>query len=142
MFLGVYEHRIDPRGRVAIPARFREELKEGVILWAGLDKCINVYAPETWQQMADGLAAPLVTRESSRRMSRFIFGSAFSQELDRLGRVLLPSHLRQHAEIKDTVVIIGVNTYVEIWSKENWDAEKELMDEETRGIAERMEKRP
>lgn len=142
MFLGTYEHRIDPRGRVAIPARFREELKGGVILSAGYEKCIHVHAPETWQQEAEKLAASPITRESERRLNRFIFGSAFSQELDRLGRVLLPSHLRQHAEIKDAVVIVGVNTYVEIWSKENWDAEKGRMDEEAPGIAERWERRP
>lgn len=142
MFLGTYEHRIDPRGRVAIPARFREELKGGVILSAGYEKCIHVHAPGTWQHEAEKLAAPLVTRESLRRLNRFIFASAFSQELDRLGRVLLPSPLRQHAEIKDAVVIVGVNTYVEIWSKQNWDAEKERIDEEAPDIAERMEKRP
>jgi len=142
MFLGTYEHRIDPKGRVAIPARFRDELKGGLILSAGFDKCIYVYTPETFQQKAEKLADPLVSRESERRINRFIFGSAFSQEPDRLGRVLLPGPLRQHAKIKDVVVIVGANTRLEIWSKENYEAEKERMDEEAPGIAERWERRP
>ncbi len=143
MFLGYYEHKIDARSRVAIPAKFREELREGLILSFGLDRCINVYPPKTWQEMAASpeFAAPLITKESARRMRRFTFSSAFTQELDGLGRILLPAPLRQYAGIKDVVVIAGVNTYLEIWSKENWDAEKERMDEEARGIAERMERR-
>jgi MraZ protein len=141
MFLGQYEHRIDPRGRVAIPAKFREELKQGLVLCQGFDQCIIVYPLKVWQKMAGELTAPLIAKESRRRISRFIFSSAFIEELDRLGRVLLPAPLRQYASIKDIAVIAGANTYVEIWSKENWDAEKSLMDAEARGIAERMEPR-
>ena len=74
-------------------------------------------------------------------MSRFIFSPAFTDELDRLGRVLLPAPLRQYAQIKDVVVIAGVNTYIEIWSKEHWDLEKALMDEQGWQIAEGMESR-
>ncbi len=141
MFLGNYEHRIDPRGRVAIPAKFREELKQGMVLSQGFDQCIIVYPLKVWQEMSGELAAPLITKESRRRISRFIFSSAFIEELDRLGRILLPAPLRQYADIKDIVVIAGANTYVEIWSKKNWDAEKSLVDAEARGIAERMEPR-
>ena len=74
-------------------------------------------------------------------MSRFIFSPAFSQELDGLGRVLLPAPLRQYAEIKDIVIIVGVNTHMEMWSKKHWDAEKALMDEQGWQIAEGMELR-
>ena len=141
MFLGTYEHRIDPRGRVAIPAKFREELRQGLVLSQGFDHCINVYPLKTWQQMAEKHAAPLIAKQKSRRMSRFIFSPAFTEELDRLGRVLLPAPLRQYAQIKDVVLIAGVNTYVEIWSKEHWEAEKALMDEQGWQIAEGMELR-
>ncbi len=141
MFLGTYEHRIDPRGRVAIPAKFREELRHGLVLAQGFDHCINVYPLKTWQQMAEKHASPLIAKEKLRRMSRFIYSPAFTEELDRLGRVLLPSPLRQYAQIKDVVVIAGINTYVEIWSKEHWDEEKALMDEQGWQIAEGMELR-
>ncbi len=141
MFLGNYEHRIDPRGRVAIPAKFREELKPGLVLAQGLDQCIIIYPLKAWQERAGELTAPLITKESQRRISRYIFSSAFIEEPDRLGRILLPAPLRQYAGIKDIVVIIGANVCIEIWSKENWDAEKSLMDAEARGIAERMEPR-
>ncbi|TET40693.1 MAG: division/cell wall cluster transcriptional repressor MraZ [Dehalococcoidia bacterium] len=141
MFLGQYEHKIDPRGRVAIPARFRDELKAGLVLSQGFERCIIVYPLKTWQEMAEKLAALPMTRSRSRRMSRFIFSPAFSQELDGLGRVLLPAPLRQYAEIKDIVIIVGVNTCIEMWSKEHWDAEKALMDEQGWQIAEGMELR-
>jgi MraZ protein len=141
MFLGQYEHRIDPRGRVAIPAKFREELKQGLVLSQGFDPCIRVYPLQAWQERADELTAPLISKESQRRISRYIFSSAFIDEPDRLGRVLLPAPLRQYAGIKDVAVIIGANACVEIWSKENWDAEKSLMDDEAQGIAERWEPR-
>ena len=141
MLLGTYEHRIDPRGRIAIPARFREELKPGLVLSQGFDRCINLYPLKTWQEMADKYAAPLITREKLRRRSRFIFSPAFTEELDRLGRVLLPAPLRQYAQIKDVVVIAGVNTYIEIWSKDNWDVEKAATDEQGWQIAEGMELR-
>lgn len=141
MFLGQYEHKIDPRGRVAIPARFREELKAGLVLSQGFERCITAYPLKTWQEMAEKFAALPLTRSRSRRMSRFIFSPAFSQELDGLGRVLLPAPLRQYAEIKDIVIIVGVNTYFEIWSKDDWNAEKALMDEQGWQIAEGMELR-
>ncbi|MFQ5924563.1 MAG: division/cell wall cluster transcriptional repressor MraZ [Dehalococcoidia bacterium] len=141
MFLGQYEHKIDPRGRVAIPARFREELKAGLVLSQGFERCITAYPLKAWQEMAEKFAALPLTRSRSRRMSRFIFSPAFSQELDGLGRVLLPAPLRQYAEIKDIVIIVGVNTYFEIWSKDDWNAEKALMDEQGWQIAEGMELR-
>ena len=141
MLLGQYEHKIDPRGRVAIPARFREELKAGLVLSQGFERCIDAYPAKVWQEMAEKLATMPLTRSRSRRMSRFIFSSAFSQDLDGLGRVLLPAPLRQYAEIKDTVIIVGVNAYFEIWSKSQWDVEKALMDEQGWQIAEGMELR-
>lgn len=141
MFLGNYEHRIDPRGRVAIPAKIRDELKDGLVLSQGFDRCITVYPLKTWQQMAEKAAALPTTRDRSRRVIRFTFGNAYDLELDGLGRVLLPAPLRQYAQIKDIVIIVGVNKYVEIWSKELWDAEKALMDEQGWQIAEGMELR-
>ena len=141
MFLGTYEHRIDPRGRVAIPAKFREELRAGLVLAQGFDRCINVYPLKMWQEMAEKHAAPLIAKEKLRRISRFIFSHAFTEDLDRLGRVLLPATLRHYADIRDVVVIAGLNTYVEIWSKEHWDAEKALMDEQGWQLAEGMELR-
>jgi len=141
MFLGQYEHKIDPRGRVAIPAKFREELKAGLALSQGFERCIDAYPQKVWQERAENLATMPLTRSRSRRMSRFVFSSAFNQDLDGLGRVLLPAPLRQYAEITDTVIIVGVNTYFEIWSKENWDVEKALIDEQGWQIAEGMELR-
>ena len=112
-----------------------------MVLSQGFERCIDAYPAKLWQERAERLATMPQTRSRSRRMSRFIFSSAFSQDIDGLGRVLLPAPLRQYAEIKDNVIIVGVNTYFEIWSKEQWDAEKALVDEQGWQIAEGMELR-
>ena len=141
MFLGEYEYRMDPKGRVAIPPKFRGEFWEGIVFARGLERCIVAYPPPLWKETADRFAALPITRSKSRRIGRVIFGTAFSLELDEQGRVVLPPPLRQHAEIKEAVVIVGVNNYHEIWSKELWEGEKALMEEQAWQIAEGMESR-
>lgn len=142
MFLGEYEYRIDDKGRLSFPARFREDLKQGMVLTRGLEKCIVAYPVSEWQKVAESMASLPLTRGKARRMIRVTFATAFSTELDGQGRVLLPSPLRQYAEINDLVVVAGVNNLIEIWSKELWESEKALMDEQAWHIAEAMEPRP
>ena len=140
MFLGEYEHKIDPKGRVAIPPKFRGEFWEGIVLARGLDRCIIAYPPPLWKEVSDKFHALPTARSKERRMSRTIFAPSFSLELDDQGRVVLPPPLRQHAEIKETVIIAGINTYLEIWSKELWEEEQALMEEQAWQIAEGMER--
>jgi len=139
LFLGEYEYHIDEKGRVAIPSRFREEFKGGLVLTQGLESCVIVYPPSEWKRVSDNLAALPTTQSKARRINRATFSTAFNLELDRLGRIALPSPLRQYAEIKDTVIIAGVNTYLELWSKENWEQEKALMNEQAWQISESTE---
>ncbi|RLC73098.1 MAG: division/cell wall cluster transcriptional repressor MraZ [Chloroflexi bacterium] len=141
MFLGEYEHRLDPKGRVAIPSRFREEFKDGLVLTRGVEKCLAAYPVSEWQKVAERLASLPATRLKSRRLSRFVFASAFYLEPDRLGRILLPPPLRQYAEVKDVVVIVGVNSYVEIWDKKLWEEEKALMSRQAWQLMEGIELR-
>jgi MraZ protein len=112
-----------------------------MVLSQGFDPCINLYPLKIWQEMAEKHAAPLIAQEKLRRISRFIFSPAFTEELDKLGRILLPAPLRQYARITDAVIIAGVNTYIEIWGKENWDREKVATDEQGWQIAEGLERR-
>lgn len=142
MFLGQYEHSLDQRGRVAIPAKFRDAFQEGLVLARGFDTSILVYPISEWRQMADKLAALPMTRSNSRRLNRATFSSAFDSELDRQGRVLLPAPLREYAHINDVVVIVGVYNYLEIWSKELWATEKALMEQQAWQTAEAVELRP
>jgi len=142
MFLGQYEHSLDQRGRVAIPAKFRDAFREGLILARGFDKSILVYPISEWRRMADKLAALPTTQSNSRRVNRATFSNAFDSELDRQGRVLLPAPLREYAQIKDTVIVVGMYNYLEIWDKELWSIEKALMEQQAGQIAEAVELSP
>ena len=138
MFLGEYEYKIDEKGRIPLPPKFREQLREGLILSQGLEKCITAYPIPEWKKIAEKLSTLPPTRNKERRMNRFIFATAFDIEIDGQGRVMLPLPLRQHAEIKDSVIIAGLNNHFEIWSKENWEQEKALIVAEAWQISEGM----
>lgn len=141
MFLGEYEYKIDPKGRIAIPPRFRGQFMEGIVLAKGLDHYIIACTPKLWQEVSERFNTLPFARSKQRRMGRIVFSSSFSLELDEQGRVLLPSPLRQHAEIKESLVIAGVNTYLEIWSRELWDKEQAQMEDDAWQIFEGMETR-
>src|SRR4030042_1962986 len=100
MLLGEYELRIDHKGRVAIPVRFREAFRKGLVLARGFDKCLLVYTPAEWGKAAEKLASLPLTRLTTRRITRHTFSSAFALELDRQGRIILPPVLRQYAELE------------------------------------------
>ena len=139
MFFGEFEYRIDEKGRVPIPPRFRRELKEGVVLTPGIEKCISAYPLSEWKKLAATLTTGSVTRSKLRRLNRAIFATAFSLNIDRQGRIALPIPLRQYAGIEDEVVIAGANNYLELWSKEQWEAEKAISQEQTWQIIESLE---
>lgn len=141
MFLGTYEYKIDEKGRTPLPPRFRDELRQGMVMTQGLEKCITVYSMEEWQTISDKMAAQSVSRSKARRITRFTFATAFMAELDAQGRVAIPATLRQYAGIDDVAVIAGVNTHFELWSKENWEAESDLMENEAWQISEGIEER-
>lgn len=123
MFNGQFEYRVDEKGRVPIPPKFRtEELKkEGVVLCPGIEKCINVYPVSEWKKLAGSLTANSIIPSKIRKLNRFIFASSFDTEIDSQGRIMVPSKLRQYAGLNEEVVMAGVNTYIELWSKEQWD---------------------
>ncbi|MBI4284914.1 MAG: division/cell wall cluster transcriptional repressor MraZ [Chloroflexi bacterium] len=141
MFFGEFEYRIDSKGRVPLPPRFRGDLKAGVVLSPGVEKCIAIYPVAEWQKIATTLTAGPLTPSKLRRLNRAIFATAFSVELDGQGRVALPVALREHASIKSDVVIAGVNNYLELWSKEQWQTEKATSQEQAWQIIESLERR-
>ena len=128
MFSGEYEYKIDSKGRVSIPPKFRSQFADGIVLKEGVDGCIDAYPPSAWNEATVQFQSlPIIRNQKDRRISRFLFSSTFNLELDEQGRIMLPPALRQHAAIKDTLVITGVSNYLEIWSKEAWDKEKALL---------------
>jgi len=139
MFFGEFEYKIDEKGRVPAPPKFRGALREGVVLTPGLEKCITVYPLPEWKKVAATLTTGAVSSAKLRRLNRAVFATAFSLEVDRQGRVALPAPLRQYALIEDDVVIIGVNNYLELWNKELWEAEKAVSQEQAGQIIESIE---
>lgn len=136
MFMGEYNHTIDAKGRVIVPSRFRETLGEEFVVTKGLDGCLFVYDNSEWAAFEEKLKSLPITNKDARAFVRFFLAGAASVEVDKQGRILLPGSLRDFAELKKDVVLIGVGSRIEIWSRERWEgaASFEDMDE----IAEHM----
>jgi MraZ protein len=138
-FLGEYEYRIDDKGRVPLPPKYRDRFKDGGVLAQGLEKCIQIYPLPEWEKVVEELGTIHSYRYKSRRLVRFTFGSAFDFELDRQGRVALPPPLRQYADLKESAIVVGANKYLELWDRENWNQEKALSTREAWQISESIE---
>ena len=121
MFRGESQHSIDAKGRMILPARFREALGGSFIVTRGLDKCLFVYSLEEWNKYEAKVQNLPVTDPDARKFIRFFFGGACEAEIDGQGRALLPPNLREYAGLQKEIVTIGVVNRIEIWQKENWD---------------------
>jgi len=141
MFFGEFEYKIDEKGRVPIPPKFRRELREGLVLTPGVEKCIIAYTPSEWKKVAATLTTGSVTRSKLRRLYRAIFATAFHINIDNQGRIALPIPLREYAGIQDEVIVAGANTYLELWDKEQWESEKAISQEQAWQIIESLEDR-
>jgi len=139
MFFGEFEYKIDEKGRVPIPPKFRQELKGGVVLTPGVENCITAYPLSEWRKLAAALTAGSVTRSKLRKLNRAVFATAFSLNIDGQGRVALPLPLREYAEIEEEVIIAGANTYLELWNKDQWLREKAISREQAWQIIESLE---
>jgi len=122
MFLGEYQHSVDAKGRVIMPAKFRDGLGQRFIVTKGLDKCLLVYTEDDWEALHEKVTQLPMTDESVRRFVRFLFGGAAECECDAQGRVNIPQNLRDHAGIEKEGVSIGVSNRIEMWSREGWDS--------------------
>ena len=118
MFMGEYNHIIDAKGRLIIPARFRELLGEEFILTKGLDGCLSIYPMDEWKAFEEKLRALPLTNKNARTFTRFFVAGATNCELDRQGRILVPQTLREFAGLEKEVVLTGNLDRIEIWSKE------------------------
>jgi len=142
MFYGAFEYRLDEKGRVPMPPKYRRDLEDGLILSQGTEGCINVYPQAEWEKMANSLTSSgTLTASKMRRLKRAIFATAFSANIDGQGRVSLPVTLRKYAGIESDIVVAGVNNYLELWSKEKWESEKSISQEQAWQIIEGLENR-
>jgi MraZ protein len=138
VFLGEFEHTIDDKGRVAIPARFREAVSDGLVLTRGFEHCLQAFPRAVWQSLAERISALSLGNQEARNLRRLIFSGAAEVEIDRQGRVLIPQNLREYANLSEQVVIAGLNTHFELWSHERWHSVLGSLDENAGAIAEQL----
>ena len=121
MFMGEYHHNIDNKGRLIIPAKFREELGDMFVITRGLDQCLFGYSMSEWSQIEEKLKTLPLTKKDARAFTRFFFSGATECELDKQGRVNISSPLLNYAKLEKECVILGVSNRIEIWSKQQWE---------------------
>lgn len=138
MLLGEYEHALDPKGRIAVPAKLREALGGKFIITKGLDGCLFVYDLQQWQLLETKLASLPMSRKTARDFTRFLFGGACECECDKQGRVLIPANLRRHASLDKNAVIVGVGSRAEIWDAQRWTEYNEENSEDVNELAEQL----
>jgi MraZ protein len=138
MFLGRYQHSLDTKGRVAIPARYRDEFADGVVITRGIDRCLSVYPMATWLPLAAKVDALPITDPDARTFRRLVFAEAANLDLDSQGRILIPPELRRYANLAHDVYVVGVNTSLEIWNPELWASETAIIDHDGAAIAQRL----
>ena len=130
MFLGRFVHTLDSKGRLTIPAKFRADLDEGLVVTRGIDNCLVAFPMWRWDQLAAQVGDLPFTDRRARSFKRFLFASAADASPDSQGRILIPPRLREHAGLDGEVVIAGVNDSIEIWSMEAWHDERDRADGE------------
>ena len=138
MLMGEYMHSVDAKGRVIMPADFRAELGDPFIVTKGLDNCLFIYAQAEWEQVSAKLRQLPLAKTEARAFVRFFFAGARQVELDKQGRFLIPANLREHASLQKDVVLIGVSSRIEVWSKDKWLKYNEEIDPAVSAIAETL----
>ena len=137
--MGEYQHKMDNKGRVIIPAKFREELGDKFVATRGLDNCLFVYPMEEWSVLEEKLSSLPITSQNARTFVRFFFSGATECELDKQGRMSIPSNLRNYATLDKKIVIIGLSNRIELWAESNWNDYLNSAEESSEEIANAME---
>jgi MraZ protein len=140
MFIGEYQHSIDPKKRLAIPSRFRTDLKNKVVITRGLDKCLFVYPMKVWSGLAEKLGNLPVGESGTRSFIRLMLAGAIDAEVDKQGRILIPDYLKDYAELSKNVVIAGLYNRLEIWDEKKWGEYKKNAEKNSDEIAEQLGK--
>jgi len=141
MFSGEFEYRIDEKGRLPVPPKFRTAFRDGVVVVQGIEKCLTIYTPAEWKKVADSIIGSNLSPSKLRTINRQLFSTAYTMIIDGQGRIGLPSGLRAYAGIGEDIVIIGANNYLELWDKDAWKAEKRAGQEQVWQIIEGLERR-
>ncbi|GGG10296.1 division/cell wall cluster transcriptional repressor MraZ [Paenibacillus abyssi] len=138
MFMGEHQHSIDEKGRIIIPAKFRDDLGSQFVVTRGLDNCLFVYPMSEWSILEQKLKSLPLMKSDARAFTRFFFSGATECELDKQGRVNLPGNLREYAKLDKDCIVLGVTNRVEIWSKSIWEGYFQQSEETFNEIAEKL----
>jgi MraZ protein len=138
MFIGEYEHSIDAKGRMAVPAKFRAKLASGAVVTRGLDKCLFLYAREEWEKIAQKLANLPLSKSNARAFARLMLAGAMEVEIDKQGRINLPKYLTGYASVSGKAIIAGLYNRLEIWNPKDWEGYKEKAEEGSSEIVEEL----
>ena len=137
MLVGEFQHNIDAKGRMIMPAKFRDELGEKFVITKGLDKCLFVFSQEEWEKLDQKLSEQSLSKD--RKIQRFFYGGMTECELDKQGRVLVPQTLREYAELFKDAVVVGLAKRAEIWNKDEWEKQNAEFVEDSDDVALQME---
>lgn len=138
MFIGEYQHSIDDKGRLAVPAKFRAQLKSGAVVTRGLDSCLFLYTKDEWIKLADKLINLPISQAKSRAFARLMIAGAHEVEIDTQGRVNVPYHLISYAKLRKKAVVAGLYNRIEIWDAGAWARYKSRAEKESEQIAESL----
>ncbi len=133
MFLGEHAHTIDSKGRMALPARFRQDLEKGAVISKGMGSCLSIYTLDRWNEKSDELAAGKTSMEL-RDFERRIYPSANIIEMDGQGRLVIPANLRAYAKLDSEVTVAGVRDHIEIWDRATWQAYQQQLEEQGESV--------
>jgi len=136
---GSYTHKLDNKGRMVLPAKFREELGQSVVATIGIERCISVYPQPQWELFLGRLEALSTGSSKSRNLRRIILASAHEIEIDGMGRILVPQQLREYADITQEVSVNGNGDKLEIWNKASWEIYRDSSWEDLKELAEGVE---
>jgi MraZ protein len=138
MLLGEFQHKLDQKGRVSIPAKFRGKFSEGIVLTRGVDSCIFGFPKSEWEKVVEKISKLPLSQSNARAFTRLMLSGAFETEIDNQGRVLIPEVLRKYANLENKVVIVGVYSRIEIWAYDIWEKYKKESERSSEEIAEKL----
>lgn len=138
MFIGEYHHSVDGKGRMAVPAKFRERLKKGAVVTKGLDNCLVIYPQKAWEALAEKLSSLPISQANTRAFSRLMLAGAMDIELDKQGRMIIPEYLRKYGSLKKKVVVAGLFNRLEIWDEKKWESYRSKTEQSSNKIAEQL----
>lgn len=138
MLIGEFTHTLDIKRRVSLPAKFRKEIGRGAVITRGLDKCLFIYPKNEWDVFVERLGPLLMGQKDNRDLARMFLSGASDVETDKLGRILIPEHLKRYADLKNKVVITGMYKRLEVWDQSRWEEYRDAVEKQTDVLAEKL----